>query len=290
MVASMTRLAILLLLCISTSALADRKAAPPPLVAPKVGDDMAAQTTTWPKLDYLYDAPSTTDMAGKIVIYWFCTPKLPACVDDLARIVTLRDNGRVYIVGIINTTNKKDAQKLDPIRESEGVGRGTLAYGRNVGALMKAFGIAGQGSIIVDVDGKVAMMATLPDLDVRDQKVNALIGAIHEYTTSSDGPQTVKPGDKFQLTMTVKLAPWLKYSSPATMEFKLLAPPVDVKCDAISLKGDQIKIEGQKLTATVSCSAPKANYELRGEIRFGYDAPGGAGLGNDGAKWKFEVK
>jgi hypothetical protein len=288
----MTRFfSVLVLLGLGMTALADNKkpVAPPPLL-PKVGDDLGAQLPTWPKVDYLYDAPSQTDMAGKVVIYWFCTPKLPACVDDLARIVTLRDNGRAYIVGFINTTNKKEAQKLDPIRESEGVGRGTLAFGKNVAGLMKAFGIAGSASIIVDIDGKVAMVADAPDLDARDAKVNALIGNIHEYTTSSDGPTTVKAGDKFQLSMTVKLAGWLKYSPSSTMEFKLLSPPADVKCDTTSLRGDQLKIEGNKLTATVTCTAPKASYELRGEIRFGYDAPGGAGLGNDGAKWKFDVK
>ena len=90
--------------------------------------------------------------------------------------------------------------------------------------------------------------------------------------------------------MTIKLASWLKYSTKQPTEFKLTAPP-DFRCDAKELKADQLKVTEQTLTATVTCSAPKGIYEARGELRFGYEtATGAAGLGTEGAKWKFEVK
>jgi hypothetical protein len=40
----------------------------------------------------------------------------------------------------------------------------------------------------------------------------------------------------------------------------------------------------------VTCSGPRGSYEARGELRFGYDAPGGTGLGVESAEWKFEIK
>src|SRR5882757_5599894 len=98
------------------------KPSAPATGSPAPGNELAlAGNALWPKLDWLYDVPSPSDAAGKIVIHWFCALKLPACVDDLARIVTLRETGKVYIVAYINGT-KEQAKKLDPIRESEGVG------------------------------------------------------------------------------------------------------------------------------------------------------------------------
>lgn len=272
------------------------KAAPakaPPATRPAVGDTFGLQGGTgWPKLDWLYDVPSPVDAAGKVVIHWFCMPRVQACVDDLARIVTLKENGRVYIVAYINGS-KGQAQKLDPIRESEGVGRGTVAFGRGAAKLMKDLGIAGPASIVVDVDGKVELVtttATPADLDARDAKVNAAIAAIKEYTATHEGPKQVKPGDKFQLSIAIKLASWLKYSDKTPMELDLTLPP-DIKCDATKLKGDQLKVADKQLTATVTCSGPRGIYEARGELRFGYDAPGGGtGLGTESAEWKFEIK
>src|SRR5262249_33653534 len=102
----------------------------PAATLPKVGDTLTqGGGVDWPKLQWLYEAPSAKDAAGKIVIHWFCQPKVQACTDDLARIVNLRDTSRVYIVAYINAPNSKEAKKLDPIRESEGVGRGTVAFG-----------------------------------------------------------------------------------------------------------------------------------------------------------------
>jgi hypothetical protein len=246
----------------------------------------------WPKLDWLYDLPSPRDAAGKVVIHWFCAPKAVGCTDDLARIVTLKEAGRVYVIAYINGT-KGQAQKLDPIRESEGVGRGTVAFGRGATKLMKDLAIAGPASIVVDVEGKVQLVTTTAspaDLDARDAKVNASTGAIKEYVAATDGPRQVKPGDKFQLSIAIKLATWLKYSDKTPMELKVTVPP-DIKCDTTTLKGDQMKLTDLQLIATVTCSGPRGIYEARGELRFGYDAPGGGtGLGAESARWKFEIK
>jgi hypothetical protein len=267
---------------------------PPPL--PKVGDDVRAQrpdVAPWPKLDWLYEAPNPRDSAGKVIVHWFCSPKVQACSDDLARIVTLKENGNAYVIAYINGT-KSEAQKLDPIRGSEGVGAGTVAYGKGVAALMKGFGIApGPASFVEDVEGKVGFVATTsgPDLlDARDQNVAALIAATKAFTSTADNPKGVKPGDKFQLVLAIKLASWLHYDSKSPNEFKLTAPP-DIKCDATTLKTEQLTFDAQTLTATVNCTAPKGIYEARGEIRFSYaTATGATGIGNESAKWKFEVK
>src|SRR5438874_45703 len=120
---------------------------------PKVGDTLPLAVAD--KLQWLYDSPSATDSAGKVIVHWFCTAKIATCTDDLARVLTLRDAGRVYVIAYING-GQRDAKKLDPIRESEGVGRGTVAYGPNVTKLFKTFGItSGEASVVVDVDGKV---------------------------------------------------------------------------------------------------------------------------------------
>jgi len=297
MVASMKLVIAAVLGCLVATAHAQPTtspaAKPPPAALPAVGDQLPITgTAAWPKLDWLYDVPSPTDVAGKVVIHWFCAPKVQACTDDLARIVTLKENGKVYIIAYINGT-KAQAQKLDPIRESEGVGRGTVAFGRGATKLMKDLAITGPASIVVDVDGKVQLVTTSAspgDLDARDAKVNASIVAIKEYVSTPDGPKTAKPGDKFQLSMAIKLASWLKYSDKTPMEFKLTVPP-DIKCDATSLKGDQLKLADKLLTAAVTCSGPHGIYEARGELRFGYDAPGGGtGIGAESAKWKFEIK
>jgi hypothetical protein len=266
---------------------------PPPAAVPAIGDPLGlAGGPGWPKLDWLYDVPSPGDAAGKVVIHWFCAPGIAACTDDLARIVTLKENNRVYIVAYINGT-KPQAKKLDPIRESEGVGRGTVAFGRGASVLMKSLGVTGPASIVVDVDGNVQLVATAAtpaDLDARDAKVTAASAAIKEYAASHDGPTVVKPGDKFQLSIAIKLASWLKYSDKTPMELDVTVPP-DIKCDATKLRGDQIKLADRQLTATVTCSGPRGIYQARGELRFGYDAPGGGtGLGAESSDWKFEIK
>jgi acylphosphatase len=263
-------------------------------VLPAVGDSLdLTGTASWPKLDWLYDVPASSDAAGKVVIHWFCAPKVAACSDDLARIVTLKENGRVYVIAYINGT-KSQAQKLDPIRESEGVGRGTVAYGRGATKLMKELGLTGPASIVVNVDGKVQLVATGPspaELDARDAKVQAAIAAIKDYVSTPEGPTQVKAGDKFQLSISIKLAAWLKYSDKSPMEMVVTVPP-DIKCDATTLKGEQLKVADKLLTATVTCSGPRGIYEARGELRFGYDAPGGGGtgIGAESARWKFEIK
>ena len=150
----------------------------------------------------------------------------------------------------------------------------------------------GPTSIVVNVDGKVALVSVNGDaaaLDARDAKVNALTSDIKAFTTSHAGPATVKAGDKFALTFKVELASWLKYSASTPKQFDVTVPK-DFKCDATTLKGDQLKIEKNTLTATINCSAPHGIYQAVGKIRFGYDSPaGGSGLGDDGAKWDIKV-
>jgi len=266
---------------------------PPPAKLPATGDALGINgTASWPKLDWLYDVPAPNDAAGKVVIHWFCAPKVSGCTDDLARIITLKENGRVYVIAYISGT-RAQARKLDPIRESEGVGRGTVAFGRGATRLMKELGITGPASIVVDVDGKVQLVSTTgapADLDARDAKATAAIAAIKEYVSTPDGPKVAKPGDKFQLSIAIKLASWLAYSDKTPRELKVTVPP-DIKCDATLLQGDQIKVADKLLTASVTCSGPHGIYEARGELRFGYDAPGGGtGIGAESAKWKFELK
>ena len=258
---------------------------------PKVGDTFVLATDA--KTQWLYDEPSAKDSAGKIVVHWFCTKKIAACQDELARLVTLRDETRTYIIAYIDGT-AADAKKLDPIRESEGIGHGTVAYGPSVKKLLKSLNLSLlPASIVVDVDGTVAMVTTgiaVEELDARDAKVKALSSAIKSYAMTQAGPSTVKPDESFTLSLTIQLSKWLSFSHKTPMEFSLSVPK-DIKCDATTLKDDKLKIEGNTLTASVKCSAPKGIYEARGDIRFGYDTPGGgAGLGNDGTKWRFEVK
>jgi hypothetical protein len=259
---------------------------------PKAGDTLALTAFSDAKTQWTYNTPSTNDAAGRVVIHWFCTPKVTACLDDLARIVTLRENGGVYIIGYINGS-QRDAKKLDPIRESEGVGRGTMATGAGVKKLFKQLGIGkGPASIVVDVDGKVKTVATsgdLNELDSRDTIIAGLIDAVKPFTTANQATKTAKAGEKMTFTFSVQLANWLTYSQKTPMEFSFQAAK-EVKCDATKLKREQMKITDKTLTATVTCTAPRGSYQARGEIRFGYDSPNGAaGLGNDGATWKFEV-
>jgi hypothetical protein len=278
------RLALLCLAIFSATAFAD-----PPAKAtmPKVGDPLALTGAgEWPKLAWLYEEPSQTDAAGKVVIHWFCAPKIKTCTDDLARMINLRDTNHAYIIAYINGS-ARESKKLDPIRESEGVGRGTVAYGPGVAKLVKDLGV-GEASIVVDTDGKVKALSTSGDineLDGRDHVINDAIAAIKEYTASKDGPATAKPGEKFALTLKIQLATWLNYSTGSAPEL-VLTGPKDVKCEKAS------KIEAHTLIATATCSGPKGVYELQGRIRFNYDVPGhpGAGTGEDGATWKFEIK
>jgi hypothetical protein len=263
---------------------------PPPATMPVAGDMLdLAGGPGWGKLDWLYDVPAANDAAGKIVIHWFCTTKVKECSDDLARMIGLRDAGHAYIVAYINGT-KADAKKLDPIRESEGVGRGTVAYGAGVTKLAKALGITGAAAIVVNTDGKVALISssTNPDqLDARDNKVGELAKAIHTFTTSVEPVKPVKVGDKFKLELSIKLASWLTYAQP--IELTIQAPQA-ISCDARTLSGDQLRPEGQILKATVTCSAPRGSYEATGKIHFEYRLPTKeTGIGEDGAKWKIDV-
>ena len=287
----MRSLTTALVLGLASVAMAQPAKAPAPEM-PAVGDTLALYPDFWGKQKWLYDAPNDKDAAGKVVIHWFCTAKVQACTDDLARVINLRENGHVYVIAYLDGYPSL-AKKLDPIRESEGIGRGTVATGTGVTKLMKLLAVKpGPTSIVVGVDGKVALVSINGDataLDARDAKVNQLTSDIKAFTTSHDGPATVKAGDKFSLSFKVQLASWLTYSKSTPMQFDVTVPK-DFKCDATTLKGDQLKIEKNVLTATVTCTAPHGIYQALGKIRFGYDSPaGGSGLGDDGAKWDIKV-
>lgn len=245
------------------------------------------------KIQWMYDAPSLTDSAGRIVIHWFCSSKVSACTNDLARLVTLKENGRVYVVAYINSTNKKEAAKLDPIRGSEGIGRGTLAYGKGVVELFKNWNVVAPTSIVVDVDGKVVHVTSgqsPTELDARDTKVSTMAAAIREYVATQQGPtKVIKPNEKFTFAVSIKLASWLRFDKMSA-SFQLTVPP-DIKCDATTLRGEQLKWSAQTVTASTICSGPRGSYEARGQLSFRYSVPnGGAGLGTDGQTWKFEIK
>lgn len=285
-----------LVLLATTTAAADTAQGIVPSL-PKVGDRLSPSgASDWPKLTWLYDAPSVKDAAGKVVIHWFCSPQnqLQPCIDDLARIVALRDSGRVYIVAYTSAKSRADIKRVDPIRESEGVGKGTVAYGRSVAALTKQLGVGnGPASIVVDVEGKVALVSAGADpstLDARDAKVTSLVSAIKDYTSFKQGPKTVKVGQKFYLGLKIELASWLSYATDQPMEFSV-SPPKDIHCDQNRLTRDKLKIEGHTLTARVTCTGARGIYGVSGRLKFGYNAPSGPGFGNvDGVVWKFEVK
>lgn len=271
--------------------------APPVQTAPVPGHAVGntlplTGEANWPKLSWTYNLPAQNDAAGKVVIHWFCAAGNKDCKADLDRVIALRDAGGVYVIAYINGSQRQ-AKALDPIRESEGVGRGTLAYGPNVKKLMTMLGAKkGPYSIVVDVDGKVKAVTTSGDineLDARDAMVKQLVEAVKPFTTSNEGSKAAKPNEKLTFTYKVQLANWLTFSQKTPMEFTF-STSKEVKCDATTLKSDKLKIEGRTLTAQVTCTAPKGSYQARGEIRFGYDTPaGGTGLGNDGVTWKFDV-
>lgn len=253
------------------------------------------QAWPWPTLkDWLDGAPLAGDTAGKVVVHWFCKPRVEDCRIDLARIFNMREQGNVYVIAYIDGT-RRDAIKLDPVRGDTGAG--AVAYGKPVRKLFKqlAIGAALPMSIVVGVDGKVALVTSTGDpdqLDARDQKVTALVEAIKIFTVSSHCPAApIKKGERFELQVAVELAPWLAFDA-ATMqpEVKLTLPP-DVTCDATSLKGAALKVEGQKLSGAVGCrGAVKGSYEASGRLRFSYRGPNKAvGVGEDAVRWKFTV-
>jgi hypothetical protein len=256
---------------------------------PKVGDPLV-----WPTLKtWLEDPPVVNDAAGKVVVHWFCSPRMPLCKDDLARLVTLREAGKIYVIGYINGS-KRDAMKLDPVRSE--VAAGAVTFGRPIAKLMKEFGFGtGPAAIITDVDGKIVLVQLGGDpdqLDKRDAKVNELVAAIKEFVVAAEGPSTaVKIGEHFDFKVAIDLSPWLSFNRKAPTEL-LLTLPTEFKCDASRLSGDQIKIEGRRLTASVGCSSSqRGSYEVRAEYRFGYvNANGTQALGSDGVRWKFQVK
>lgn len=297
----MTRLAVFVwsslaaVVATTSLAVAQPKISKPTTPLPAVGESLPINGAAgFPTMPWMYDDPDPKDAAGKVVIHWFCAPKVSGCTDDLARITTLKETtSNTYVIAYI-AGSKPQAQKLDPIRGSEGVGRGTVGYGPNVIAWFKALRMTGPVSIVVDVDNKVQLVTTgtqPADLDARDAKVKALIAGIKLHTTTLGGPKTVKANDKFELSFTVTLASWLVYSKkPGTnYEWKATLPP-DIKCDNTQLKGDQLQASGQTLSIKMTCSGPHGSYEATGQLQFGYDVPSGAtGIGADGGKWKFEI-
>jgi hypothetical protein len=262
---------------------------------PVVGETLAINGAEgWPAFQWMYEAPNGKDAAGKVVVHWFCAPKLQGCTEDLARLMTLKETSTgVYIIAYLDGA-KAQVAKLDPIRGSEGVGRGTVGFGPPAAKFFKELKLGGPLSFVVDVDNKVQLVTVgsgVAELDARDAKVKSLVAGVKLHTTTLGGPKTAKAGQKFDLTFTIKLASWLVFSSkPGTnYEWKAIVP-TDVKCDHTALKGDQLKPVGQTLEVKMTCSGPRGSYEATGQIQFGYDVPsGGSGLGADGGKWKFDL-
>jgi hypothetical protein len=265
----------------------------PAVAQPKVGDIMSLQPTDHPKMTWSFGTPSANDAAGKVVVHWFCTPKVEACIDDLARIVTLKENGGVYIIAYINAS-ARDAKKLDPIRGSEGVGRGAIASGPGVKQVFKKLGIVkGPWSIVVDVDGTVRAVTTSGDineLDSRDAVVKELVAGVHNYVKVTDGPKIALVNEKLTFAISIKLANWLSFTDKAPREFTLTGSK-EVSCNARILKDNQIKVEGKLLSASVTCTAPKGVYQARADLRFGYVSLSGAtGIGTESEVWDFEIR
>jgi hypothetical protein len=135
----------------------------------------------------------------------------------------------------------------------------------------------------------VTTSGDLNELDARDAVAKQLVESVKTHVATSDGPSSGKVGQKLTFTLKIQLARWLRYSKRAPMEMTLTAAK-EIKCDAMTLKGDQLKIEDKVLTASVSCTAPRGSYQVRGDLRFGYESPTGAqGLGSESATWKFDV-
>ena len=241
---------------------------------------------------WLGDPPVANDAAGKVTMHWFCNARVATCKDDLARVLNLREAGKIYVIAYINGA-KRDAGKLDPVRDA--VGAGAVAFGPKVAKLMGLYGMGkGPSAIIVDVDGKVALITNGGEpeqLDARDKKVNELVAAIKDFAVTKSGPKiSVKTGERFALSVQVELAAWLTFNRKAITEFALTVSP-DFKCDTLALKGDSVAIDGRKLTASIGCVVNgKGSYEARGNLRFGYDNPNGStALGTDSVGWKFDV-
>jgi len=256
----------------------------PALALPETGDEVGvAGAAKWPRLaEWLHGAPSTNDADGKIVVHWFCAATKP-CREDLARVRKLARNDHVYVVAHV-AGKKSDAKKLDPIR---GGGHGTVSYGATTIKLAKALKLAGPTTIVVDRDGKAALVATgAGERDARDAKVGELTADIKDYVVSST---TNDAGDKRELVMTVELANGLSYSDKQPA--KLTLEPVNgLSCDATELAGDRLHITGKTLTATITCSGEPGEHAVAGELAFGYETTGGSARhGSERAEWKVEV-
>ena len=258
---------------------------PAPVVAPNVGDVLPFPALkTW-----LVGAPNTDDASGKVVLHWFCGPKIKTCADDLASVISLRDMQKLYVVAYI-AGSQRDAKKLDPIHDD--VGAGAVGYGPEDVKLTKEFGFGTQpSSVVVDVDGKVAYIDGSGDaaaLDARNTKIKALVAAIKDFTATPTVAAKMKVGDRFDLNLDIELSSWLKFSKSEAPSVTLTVPST-IKCDKTTLTDADLKVNGQSMIATFSCSATKAgSYEVQALYRFSYDqSSGGTGIGTDAVKWKF---
>ena len=149
--------------------------------------------TVWPKQKWLYEAPSSDDAAGKVVIHWFCIGQARRRAPMTSRASSTCATTAASTSSRIIDGNATYAKKLDPIRESEGVGKGTVAIGPGVTKLMKQIAVKpGPSSIVADTDGKVAMVTVDSDpnaLDARDAEVNKEVGrdqGLHDLARRPD--------------------------------------------------------------------------------------------------------
>jgi len=245
----------------------------------------------WPTVKtWLEGSPVAADTAGKVVVHWFCQPRLEACTDDLARLFNMREQGKVYVIAYI-AGGKRDAMRLDPIRGE--VGAGAVSFGKPLARMFARLGLAAPTSIVVDVAGKVALVSSGGDpdtLDARDQKVRSLVAAIHEFTARGEVAPVSKLGQRFELKLSVELASWLTIDRSVEPVLTITVPP-DVTCEATKLEGKQLQLEPRRMSATIGCQGTvKGAYEARGAFRFSYRAANKAvGVGQDDVRWKFRL-
>ena len=239
------------------------------------------------------DTPERPDPSadGSVVIHWFCTPKLSACVDDLARIVRFREAGDVYVVWHLNAPLREAKEMIPP---AAGVATGRIDAGPDVQQLFKRLRIAnGPASVVVDLDGTIKAVtssADVKELDSRDAIIRNLVANAKPYTITKLGPTSGKAGAKLAFTVQVQLGRWTRGFNVAGITFFKFQPARGMTCDEMELNRDQLKFADKTLTATVTCTAPKGSYEASGKIHFEYrpwDATGA--FADDRVDWTFGV-
>ena len=265
----------------------------PPSEMPAAGDTLPLSPDYWGKQKWLYDAPSENDAAGKVVIHWFCPPKVQACTDDLARIITLRDNGKVYIVAYIDgNASLREEARSDPRERGRRQGHGRVRPGRHQAdeeARREARPDVDRRPTSTARSSWSRPTATPPRSTRATRRSTRSIGAIKEFTTSHEGPATVKAGDKFTLAFKVQLAQLAEVLAEArrrssTSRSRRTSSATRRRSRATSSRS---RADADRARST----APRPTASTRRAARSGSatTSPGGSrASATDGANWKFE--